>query len=322
MDRALDVEETPSAGGFIFRDAAPEDRDEVLVFTANTWDAGDYIDRVYDYWLADKQGRFLVAVDAGTGGIAGIDKLSFLAPGEGWFEGIRVNPEYRGRGLASEMQSYLIEAARSLGARTIRFITNGIPGPIHTIAYRDGFVQRFLVRNWMWRPEESDRSPWPEDIAPLKLRDAAPSEAGALYEWWTRSASYYATEGLADKHWSFGSSSPAEWEAAASRRCLFVSEETRVEDISLPPPTVLVLPRHDDQGRPEWHLSVISADGADWEGLAAGLIDRAREAGVAMLQGLFPDMAQVHEAVQRTGYHADHQYGRFVLFELTLDPKG
>lgn len=302
-------------GEFLLRDALPEDRDAVVAFTADTWEGGDYIHWVYDDWVRDELGRFLVAVEVSSGQIAAIDKLSFLAPGEAWFEGIRVNPAYRGRGLAAAMQRHLIEEARSMGARTVRFITNVIPSPIQRIAYRDGFSQRFVARNWIWsRENDSPRSGLPE----IRLRSARPSEAAALHAWWSRSASCYATDGLVDKGWSFGSTTSEEWETAAEEERLFVREEARIDDLALPPPTALVLNHKDEQGSPEWHLSAISCAGSEWDALAAALVDRARSAKVTRLQGLFPDMAQVHEAVLRAGFQDDPHYARFVLFELVV----
>jgi len=84
---------------FVFRDARPEDKAEVLAFTAHTWEFGDYIQHVYDYWLDDTSGRFLAIVHTPSGQIAGIDKLTMLSPAEAWFEGLRINPDFRGKVL-------------------------------------------------------------------------------------------------------------------------------------------------------------------------------------------------------------------------------
>src|SRR5437868_12964361 len=108
---------------FVFRDALGSDRGEVLALTANTWEDGDYIQWVYDDWVGDAMGRFLVAVESASERVAAIDKLSFLSPTEAWFEGLRVHPDYRGRGLASSLQRYMIGEARRLGAETVRFVT-------------------------------------------------------------------------------------------------------------------------------------------------------------------------------------------------------
>ena len=54
-------------GEYLCRDARPEDKAEVLALTAHTWEFGDYIQYVFDDWLADPQGRFLVAEEQASG---------------------------------------------------------------------------------------------------------------------------------------------------------------------------------------------------------------------------------------------------------------
>ena len=44
-----------------FRPAAPRDRDAVFAFTADTWQGGDYIPRVWDAWLAERSGKLKAA---------------------------------------------------------------------------------------------------------------------------------------------------------------------------------------------------------------------------------------------------------------------
>src|SRR5579884_2026420 len=43
------------------RPARPEDGDVVLPFCQDTWEWGDYIDRVWDGWLAEQDGRLFTA---------------------------------------------------------------------------------------------------------------------------------------------------------------------------------------------------------------------------------------------------------------------
>lgn len=45
------------------RPAVPADREGVLAFSRNTFDWGDFIEHVWDDWLADQAGQLLVALD-------------------------------------------------------------------------------------------------------------------------------------------------------------------------------------------------------------------------------------------------------------------
>ncbi|MBP7689108.1 MAG: GNAT family N-acetyltransferase [Thermoflexales bacterium] len=123
----------------IFRPVVPADKDRVLAFTAHTWGAGegDYIHDVFDEWLADSAGEFTAAVlDAQVVAIA---KLTDLGDGEWWFEGLRVDPDFRRRGIASALNRYHVELARRLGGKVMRYMTGGENVGSQTIGAQAGF---------------------------------------------------------------------------------------------------------------------------------------------------------------------------------------
>jgi GNAT superfamily N-acetyltransferase len=96
----------------------------VLSFCRRTWgDYGDFIDRVWDEWAGDRRGFFAVAA-LGTRPI-GTAKLTLLRPGEVWFEGLRVDREFRGLGLAQTLTDFLLNKAARMGARSVRYATGG-----------------------------------------------------------------------------------------------------------------------------------------------------------------------------------------------------
>src|SRR5579863_9086839 len=80
------------------RRARPEDRAAVLAFCTNTWEWGDYIAYVWDEWLHDPQGALFVAtVDEQPVGLA---HMRMVSANEAWLEGMRVDPNFRQRGLS------------------------------------------------------------------------------------------------------------------------------------------------------------------------------------------------------------------------------
>jgi GNAT superfamily N-acetyltransferase len=296
---------------YIFRDVRAEDKAEVLAFTAKTWEFGDYIGYVFDEWLADPTGRFLAIEQRGSGQVVGIDKLTMLTPAEGWFEGLRIHPDFRGQGLATNVQRYMIGEAARLGARTIRFLTLANNRPIHLAAFRDGFVLRCTVRFWKWSTGE------PSSKEAIKLRYATPAETPALHDWWQRSSAYR-TWGLAHHRWSFASTSPQDWVQAAREQRLVVPLDTFVDADSLPTPSVLVRTDHDDEESITWGISAVTARHDEWLPLLTGLISAAKEAGVAEVNGLLPDMQEVYGAAQMAGFTPDPDEDRLCLFELIL----
>lgn len=312
----------PSRDDFHVRDVRSSDKDEVLEFTANTWDFGDYIEYVFDDWLADPSGRFIAAEDANTGRIAAIDKLSFLSPTEAWFEGLRVNPVYRGSGLAASLQTYMISEARRLGAHTARFLTNITNQPVHRMAYRDVFSMQLVVRFWKWvdksREVAPPDSPGTTSAEPITLREATPEEAPLLYDWWRR-ASAHATRNLIHENWSYKATSLEEWTQRASQGHLFVSEDTDAKALVLPPPTVLLQPGRSATEDAAWVLSAVTALGEGWEPLMRGLMHYAREQGVAEINGLLPDTVEVYSGMKSAGYDPDSDDERLCVFALTLN---
>jgi N-acetylglutamate synthase-like GNAT family acetyltransferase len=302
---------------FTIRDARPGDRDEVLALTAYTWEGGDYIHWVFDEWVDDETGRFLVAEERSTGRIAGIDKMSFLSPTEAWFEGLRVHPDFRGRGLATRFEGYMVNEAGKRGARTIRLLTNVGNLPVHRNAYRHAFSQRFIVRHWKWPVAEQTGSPLVPTEPGLDLRRATPEESPLLYDWWLRSPSWQATGGLLNRNWSYSATSPKEWEARAANGDILIPGGIVISKAILPPPFAIV--SLDTSGdKPRWIMSTLSATAEEWVSLAVGLVASAGQRGVEAISGLLPDAAYIYSALTEAGFTSGPDSDSFSLFELHL----
>lgn len=112
---------TQGTGQVEIRRARPEDRDAVLAFSKHTWDWGDYIEYVWDEWLADPRGYLFIAVIDGQP--VGVAHLRLLNVTEAWLEGMRVDPNFRLRGIGKALyDAELVEAMRR-GATMVRYVT-------------------------------------------------------------------------------------------------------------------------------------------------------------------------------------------------------
>ena len=105
---------------FTLREARPDDHDAVTDFTRDIWAdrGGDYIPHVYPEWI-EGEGKRTVVADAGDE-LAGIAQCVLLSEHEGWGQGIRVNPAYRGEGVATAITHDLFDWARGHGASVVR----------------------------------------------------------------------------------------------------------------------------------------------------------------------------------------------------------
>lgn len=101
------------------RPARAEDKAAVLAFCEQTWEhQEDYIYRVWDKWLADERGRIFVAVVDGLP--VAMQRVVLMSDDEAWWEGLRVDPNYRGRGLVSVLRSPMEQYLLTQNIRVLR----------------------------------------------------------------------------------------------------------------------------------------------------------------------------------------------------------
>jgi len=97
------------------RNAESSDKKAVLKFCEKTWEWGDYISQVWDRWIQDTKGKFIV------GSInkrpVGICRVRLAKSGEAWFEGLRVDPQYREQGIATLLNQECFSFAKHEGAK-------------------------------------------------------------------------------------------------------------------------------------------------------------------------------------------------------------
>ncbi|MEM2104366.1 MAG: GNAT family N-acetyltransferase [Candidatus Bathyarchaeia archaeon] len=103
------------------REACNSDREAVFEFCRNTWSWGDYIPRVWDKWLKEKNGKVFVATVCGVP--VGISHITLDKPCEAWLSGARTAPNYRRMGVATSITRKCIEYAEGKGAKVVRLVT-------------------------------------------------------------------------------------------------------------------------------------------------------------------------------------------------------
>jgi GNAT superfamily N-acetyltransferase len=106
------------------RQARADDYEAVAAFTRETWSeregVGDYIPDIYHEWIeGDGPDQRTFVADAGDD-IAGLCQSVVLSEHEAWAQGMRVNPDYRGRGVADALNEAHFDWAREQGATVCR----------------------------------------------------------------------------------------------------------------------------------------------------------------------------------------------------------
>jgi len=119
------------------RRARRSDKRAVRDICARIW-TDDYVPSVFDAWLPDRRGGLWVAVvDARVVAVA---KLTLLGDREAWLHGLRVDPRYQRRGIATALLDHRVDRARRLGARVARLDTS-----------EDNVAVRRLMRRFRFR---------------------------------------------------------------------------------------------------------------------------------------------------------------------------
>lgn len=119
----------------VIRQARAEDRAAVLAFCAHTWDWGDYIEYVWDEWLHNPAGALLVALVDGQP--VGLLHMQMLSPTEAWQEGMRIDPAFRQRGIATQMGIEAGAEAMRRGATVVRLLIESTNTPSLNMAERE-----------------------------------------------------------------------------------------------------------------------------------------------------------------------------------------
>jgi N-acetylglutamate synthase-like GNAT family acetyltransferase len=128
------------------RPAKKSDKDGILSFCINTFSWGDYINRVWDYWYAEKNGQLFVVESSGEK--IAMSHVAICPEGKGiWLEGIRVHPDHRRSYIATMLLAKMLEYGRRKGAREASAIVDATNFASQSMMEKNGFR---VVSKWMY----------------------------------------------------------------------------------------------------------------------------------------------------------------------------
>jgi GNAT superfamily N-acetyltransferase len=105
----------------LFRPVEAGDRDAILEIASRTWEGHDFLPRVFDRWVCDRQSYFAGMIRDGR--LIGCARLMRIDDRRGWLEGLRVHEEFQGSGLGRSMSNHLLREAIRRGYETLHFST-------------------------------------------------------------------------------------------------------------------------------------------------------------------------------------------------------
>lgn len=178
----------------VCRPALPIDTPTVLAFARRIWDGGDYLPEVWGEWLADSEGMLAVAEYGGR--VVGTIKLTHLGAEDWWLEGLRVDPDYQGRGIANHLHRLMQQRWETNGGGILRLATTSVNVAIHHLCERDGFQRIAEYQGFAAAPLEGASSPHDAGFQPIEKDDLPEAAVLALSSGVIRKA-----YGLVDLGW-------------------------------------------------------------------------------------------------------------------------
>lgn len=133
-----------------------DDIEDVLAISKQIWHGHDYVPGVIEDWLKDPNSYTIGVVVDGT--LIGISNLRLIENGKtGWMEGLRVHPDYRGKGYANLLTDGLVEHAISVGVPRLRYTTVVENKASMALASRAGLEEVFrMIVFWAEIPGSID----------------------------------------------------------------------------------------------------------------------------------------------------------------------
>jgi GNAT superfamily N-acetyltransferase len=197
------------------RPGRESDTADVIELTKTIWDGHDYVPEVWPKWLADPEGGMIVAEYEKR--VIGLSKLSHIAEEDWWLQGLRVHPQYEGRGVASQLNDACLELWRRICSGVVRLATASFRYPVHHMCERSGFIKVGEYSSFVASailPEATDPSKTDEAaFRPLTLQEIPEAVAFAL-----ASPSLALANGLIDMGWEWAPLRPVYMRRAIERQ--------------------------------------------------------------------------------------------------------
>ena len=278
-DQPLDWRRPETLYTVLCRPALPKDTPDVLELTRTIWDGEDYVPHVWAEWLADDQG-VLAAAEYGPR-VVGLGKLTRLGEDEWWMEGLRVHPQYEGRGIASRLHEYLLGHWQEHCAGVIRLSTASFRAPVHHLCQRTGFDK--IAELTIYRAEAIHG-----ETASIPL---AADEADAAYQLASASETFPLTAGLLDLGW--------QWARLSAQRIRGAAQDGRAWWSSSRGGLLLA---RDDEEENALVAQLVAGTIADLPELLSDFRKLGAAAGYPRLEWLAPLDAGVESALGAAGF--------------------
>lgn len=283
------------------RPARSEDREAVTALCAHIWEGEDYIPDVFDDWVGDETGSFMLLFADDT--LVGLDKLTELSPDEWWLEGLRVHPDHRGQGLARYLHEAALSLAERRGQGTLRFSTASKNRPVHALATNTGFraVADFHVARAAATLRPAVTEPNAGHFSP-----ATPAALPEVRAWLARSAHLAAVGGLMEEQWSWMALLPRLEELLAAERIAWWESDGKSHA------GLVVFSQGNDEGETRFWVNYADVPPKQWTNFWRDLRHLAATRGATSLRAKPPALPAISAALAASGWEIEPDYTMWV----------
>jgi len=279
----------------VVRRARTSDREAIAAVASRIWGGTDYLPLVWDHWLKDREGALLTATLEGRP--VGVSKVTVLAPGEVWLEGLRLDPSLHGRGLSRQINRATFRTAKALGAKSIRYATGLSNAASRHLAEVRGF---WLVARSRYVVARS------APLRTLSSRKASPADLKAVARFVRASECYRAMSGLYGLTWRFPALDERRLRRlVAAGRVLVLPRRGAIRAVG-------IWDRDDREG--EVCLGYVDGSDRDIARIARDARAVAASLGEQEVSAMLP-VGRIADIVHRCGYDADPP-ANAVVYEL------
>lgn len=208
------------------RQGKSTDLSQIREFTQHTFRWGDYLPDAWNHWVVSTRGDLLVAEIDDQ--IVGTVHVRYLENQEAWLEGVRVRPEFRKCGVASQLIQTAHSLASSKKCRVMRLETGA-----NNLAARRTFEKFGYRREVLYAVHKAETAAGTLD----GVRAAKLSDLRACWELWMHSWGNRASKSIvpAPYGWRW-------WELTRKR----LGDDIRAGRVWMTPGALMTVRREDD----------------------------------------------------------------------------
>ena len=275
------------------RAARAVDKDAVVAFCQNTFSWGDYIADVWERWLADPDGQMLVGLaDERPVSVVHIALIGEMA----WMEGMRVHPDFRRHGIASQMEAAGRAFARGRGCRVARLATSMKNVAAQAMLDAIGYRRAAQFNEWETETARDDFS-----FARVAMENDVP---GALALWHDSEARRASHSVIPDRHWH--------WTPLDETR---VREHIHANELRVAPRGFSLLLANEEHDWGGLTLPALVGDEETIHVLALAARGEAAYRGYPHLEAQIADHPAANRALERAGFSRG---GGMFIYEVEI----